>query len=210
MHRKKASLKEIISTFWYAAELADLQTVYIGINFNLYNELVNHDRTQSFSKIKDNFLFYFSEESVIRSTFYLLTAFWTGKLPDLERPPMSRDEFWKFQLAETARRMYQNYEYPENYYSELKAIVEYCKDNGVHISFIIFPTHTDLQKRADDFGLTSDVRRFRKNLNSLGRVYDFDTESPVTKNQKNFKDPFHFTPSVMKELVKIIWAIDAS
>jgi len=199
-----ASLAEIIKTFWFADNLIQLKNVYIGINFNLYNSHVNGDRTQDYEHITQNPLLYVINPTVLEATWYDIKSVLGAKV-NIGVPDMTREYFWKYQLEITASQMYRQYDYPRNYQMQLARIAEHCKDKGINLVFIVFPTHTDLQKRISDFGLQSNYQQFLLNLAKLGTTFNYDFPNTVTKDLRNFKDPFHFQDEIMRLLVKDIW-----
>ena len=64
--------------------------------------------------------------------------------------------------------------------------------------------HIDLQQKANEFNLVSEEIRFRTDLTKLGLIYDFDYPNELTKNSKNFKDPFHINDSIGEIIIKEI------
>jgi len=52
------SLIEIIETFWIANKIQELDEVYIGMNFNLYNDFERRDRVEQAESIMKNIFTY--------------------------------------------------------------------------------------------------------------------------------------------------------
>ncbi len=118
---------------------------------------------------------------------------------------MDKDSFWKYQLSYAEYSFFMNYRYPANYYNELKNIAEYCKANKVNLVFIILPSHVDLQNEVADYILLEAEMRFRNDIMTLGKVYDFEYPNYVTNNRENFRDPFHPNKYVMRLVVDNVW-----
>ena len=200
-----ASLREMISTFWYADSLASLRRVYMGVNFNLYNALVRHDRTQDYRDLEANPLLYFVNWGVLRAA---VTNVWYAcrrSTANIEAPPMSPERFWRYQLEVTARQSYARFRYPEAERRELEAIAKRCRQKGIRLEFIVFPTHRDLEARVADFGLSAEEARFKRDLAAIAPTRDYDVPGPLTAERGNFSDPYHFREGVMLRLVREIW-----
>jgi len=118
---------------------------------------------------------------------------------------MTREEFWRQQLGPYTAATYANYLYPNNYKKDLKAIADFCRNNGIRLAFIIFPTHVELQRRILDFHLEEVNARFRQDLASMATTYDYDYVNEITLPKKNFRDPYHFTDEVRTIVIREIW-----
>lgn len=200
-----ASLAEIVDTFEYAKKITKLSNVYIGVSFNHYN---SHNARNMFSGaelLSRDYKYYLSDRGVAEALFYNLASLLANKDFHIGTPSTDKDTFWKFKLTEGVSYFYQYYEYPTSYYQALKGIADYCKKNNINLVFIIPPTHVELQHRVTDYNLTEAENRFKKDLASLGKVYDFDYVNEITKNRDNFTDPFHFDDYVMELVVNDVW-----
>ena len=200
-----ASLPDIINTFHYAKRTIKLSNVYIGLNFNLYNSYNESNRFAAAELISNDLKYYIFDKDVIKTTYYNLATFYSNKDFHIGSPSLDKDSFWKSQLVTAVPIFYKHYKYPNNYYNKLKDISDYCKINNINLTFIIPPTHIDLQKRVADFGLLEEEKNFKKDLRSLGKVYDFDYPNDWTNNRENFNDPFHLTKAMMEKFVDEIW-----
>lgn len=198
------NLQEIIESFWYIAEYGKLQQVYIGINFNLYNAVNKRSLVSKSTKLIESPISYAFSRYSIKSLAYITTALILNKNIDLEKPPMNKKEFWKYQLNVSAKLHYEHYIYPDFYFSELKRISAYCIKNNIELTFFIPPTHLDLQTRIKDFDLENEEIIFKSNLATIGKVYDFDFPNDITTNDENFGDPYHFNDSIARIISKEI------
>src|SRR5262249_14408712 len=162
------------ATFWYADSVTALRHVVMGVNFNVYNGLVRHDRTQDYRDLEANPLLYFVNWGVLRAAALNLWSAGRGGAGNIEAPPMSRERFWRYQLEVTARQSYARYRYPEEERRDLEAIARRCRARGIRLEFVVFPTHRDLQARVRDFGLEGEEARFKRDLAGIAPTRDYD------------------------------------
>jgi hypothetical protein len=156
------------------------------------NEL--RQRTKVYPAMLSNPLLYFVDRTVVRSAVLALESELSGADPQIGRPRMDRDAFWQAQLGTELRWTLRNYRYPEKSTKELAAIAAYCRDHGIRLHFIIFPTHVDVHRVIHQFGLDEHADRFKRDIAACGPTFDYDYENPLTENKDNFKDPLHFGP----------------
>jgi hypothetical protein len=196
------TLPEIIETFNSISNSPGLKEVYIGINFNLYNDYNSMDRVSEASELMNSPISYIFSKYCIKSTFYILYSLCTGDIINIEKPPFNKDEFWDYQLASSADNFYRSYQYPQHSYDSLKNIVQQCKDRAIRLIFFIPPTHADLQDQVSVYNLEREQIKFKTDLRDLGLVYDFDQPNERTENRMNFNDPFHSNDSIGEIIVK--------
>jgi hypothetical protein len=195
------TLQEIIDTFWVANDIGTLKEVYIGINFNLYNKNNNRNRIREAVKIKDSYVKYIFNKYSFKSTLLIINALVTKTSHDdinYEKTPLSKKEFWKYQLTKTAADFYKDYEYPDNYFNDLKRISTHCVNNNIKLIIFIPPTHVDLQNMIELYQLSNMNKKFRTDLSLIADLYDFDYPNNYTRDRNNFSDPFHFNDSIKK------------
>jgi hypothetical protein len=198
------TLIDMIETFWYANDLTRLEEVYMGINFNLYNNYeTNNNVKQAESIMKDFFSYSFSKITFITSLNAIKKQFFVKDL-QIGNPDMDRSGFWNYVLDVTGRRFYQKYKHPDKYRDDLIRISEYCKANKIKLIFFIPPNHVEWQKRVTDFELEEEYKTFLKDILSLGTVYNLDVANDFTGNKDNFYDPMHILNDSI--LIQTIWA----
>lgn len=198
------TIKEAADTFWFAAQSLKLRKVYIGINLIHYNDAAFEQRTETFRRIEQSPATYFFDRTVLQSALYSTYSELTQTDPAIGVPRISRERGWRETLGSNAR-VYRDFIYPAKYRQELMKIVQYCKENGIEVYFLILPSHVDLQRLANDFKLEKAGEQIRQELSAMAPVYDFDYENELTTNKENFKDPIHFTDQVGDLLVYEIW-----
>lgn len=198
------TLAEIIDTFWYITKKHKIKKVYIGINFNLFNDKIDNNRVTEATALRESIPSYMFSKYTFRATHLILQSLLRKETIAIEKPKMSREEFWNFQLTSSASYYYNEYVHPDFYIRRLTKIADYCKKNNIELQFIIPPTHIDLQNRITDFNLVEEVNIFRNTLNQLGKTYDFDYPNELTNKKTNFLDPFHFNDSIAAIIMKEI------
>lgn len=188
-----ASLQEVVETFWWATKEAELDTVLIGINLNLYNKYNKKFWVQETIERRKNFFSYAFNRYTFEAEWLALEVFMEGEDVLAYKPPSrTKEEFWRYTVNSVGSKFYENFAYPDEYYAQLKEISEYCRKNDIALIFWVPPTHLDFQKRKEDFGLAQMDARFRQDLSTLGEVYDFDYPSEITENFDDYRDPMHF------------------
>ncbi len=198
------TLPEILHTFWYATGKADLKEVFIGINFGLYNGKEKKNHCIAAEHVLNNKALYFINQSVINSSFLIIKNVLTGS-KRVVGTPGDREKFWKQQLTTAANVVYKDYTYPAEFYQELKKVSTYCKNKGIQLSFVILPTHIDLQNQIIASNRKDELERFIQDMYSLGTVYNFHKESELTVDKELYGDPFHFKAKVREEVIKYIF-----
>ncbi len=91
------------------------------------------------------------------------------------------------------------------YRQQLEELSVLCRERGINLVFIIFPSHMDLQDKIVQYGLTEANKTFRKDLARFGLVYDFAWENEVTRNRELFKDPYHFDHQIEESIIRTVW-----
>lgn len=199
-------LNEAVDLFWFANQRKRIARVVFGINFNQYNEYAFADRVHSVEAVIHNPLLYVFDRSVAQASYYVTKAAITGHPAFSSVPPMTRDEFWDYIVTVRAREHYGRYRHPDGVYRRMCDMVKFAKRQGTDITFVIVPHHVDLQRRVQDFGLTEEAARFRRDLNGLGvRVFDYDYPNAVTADKANFRDPLHCNAAVAKTIVNEVF-----
>jgi hypothetical protein len=200
-----SSFREIADAFWFAAERTELKRAYIGLNFLLFNESFRKDRTSTARAMIGNPLLYFCNYTVVKPTAYMMYTLGSGA-PDLGRPNMTKEEFWRHVLfKETVPGYLNKYVYPTSYVEELRRMADYARGRGIDLRFVVPPTHVDLQKRVAEMGFAVEEAKFKAQLRALAPTYDFEYPNPLTGDTANFKDPMHYTPEVGLRLISEIW-----
>lgn len=194
------TLPEVIETLRWVIDQKKVKEIYMGINFNLYNEKNSMNLVPEALELQESTLSYLTSKYCFRAALLYGKARVTGDNITTE-PPFSKEEFWEYQLNSSANNFYRAYSYPKKYFQDLKELTTLCSKNGIQVLFFIPPTHTDLQRKIAGFNLTQQAGQFKEDLRSIGKVYDFDYENEMTLNRNNFVDPFHAVDSISRIVV---------
>lgn len=185
------TIPELIDTFRFATQQVKVERVFIGVSFINLNAFQNRNRFRESQSILANPLLYLINRNVLRAAYYAVLAQWSGEAAEVEAPRAGRDEFWKHQLGTAIVSHYGNFKYSREFMESLRELAQYCDANGIALTFLIPPTHVDLQAKIAEFGLTADAEEFNRELRSLGHVIDMDFPNDFTRDRENFLDPFH-------------------
>lgn len=198
-----ATLIEIIDTFWFVSTHA-VDEVVLCINFDRFNDWQRSQGVHEAVNIINNPLINYIQPQTCKAVGSLLAQYLFNSATVSQEPPMTRDVFWQYQIDEIDNG-YQRYIFPAYASRQLSLIADYCKQHNIALSFIIFPTHSDLQERIDHAQLRSEERHFKDFLVSLAPVHDFDIVNDFTQNKSNFDDPKHVSYAAMDYLVSSVW-----
>ena len=197
------TLRESIATFWYVARTENLKKVYFGVSFIGYNAFPRN-RVDEADEIIQHPLTYFVNFDVLETSLYdVMEQFFHRKTKF--GPNVSRDAFWRNQLADLAAR-YRSNTYPAQLEEELKRIAGYCKAHQISLVFVIPPQHTDAQKRIHDLGVEDQYSRFKRDLASIAPTYDYVIDSDITRERDNYADPFHLAEPVASRVTRDLWS----
>ncbi len=198
------SLVDVIKIFWEIAKKKIAEKVYIGVSIETYSGTLLKDRATTSINIKNSLIFYLLNRYTFESTLLIAKAKLFNEHIDIDKPPFSRNDFWKYQL-QNENRYLKNYSYPKNYHDQLKKISEYCIENNIKLFFFISPTHIDLQNKIDEFNMRKEYEVFRNDITSFGDLYDFNFPNELSRNKSNFSDPYHTTDSISSIVAKEIF-----
>lgn len=199
------TLYEAIDTFWYAASIVKLKNVYIGINFNTYNKMYGLTLVPEAIDIARRPLTYYASPFIAKISLYNIIYHVSGVNLASEHPPMSKEAFWAQRLGEATDHYYGTYIYPQDAVDELRKIKQYSIDNGIALTFVIFPTHVELQRKVEEYGLEQEYVRYKSDLASIAPTIDFDYPNAWTEDRQLFIDPYHTDSELMPALIDEIW-----
>ncbi|OIP92700.1 MAG: hypothetical protein AUK55_09095 [Syntrophobacteraceae bacterium CG2_30_61_12] len=201
--------------FWFANQLVELRNVVIGVSFYAYHQTMERDYLSEPTAVLHNPLYYFTRGWVRKSFLQVLKA-WT--LPLLQAatkqvaaaPPgqtvaaTASAQDWQ-KIIDTYTGHYSNYAYPEHAYNQLREIADYCRRKGIRLTLVVFPTHLDLQDRVRRFHLEAHRDRFLRDMAGLATVYDFNYDNDLTRDRRNFHDPFHPNQDTLAQVIREVW-----
>jgi hypothetical protein len=199
-------INEITDLFWLANRYHKLENVYVGVNFSMFNAYAYADRVTAVRTILDNPFRYVFNLNTAQALFYVVESAATDKPAVSSVPPMTRDEFWEYMIKVRGTDWYGKYQFPDTAYDQMKKMVEYCRANGVNLTFIIVPHHVEFQNRVWDYHLSRDKARFLKAMLDLdARVIDYDYINDITLRKSNFTDPVHYNEAIGKLIANEVW-----
>lgn len=199
---------EIVDTFWYAANHVKLKRVYIGVNFNIYNASNRLDLVPEAERTLAQPLTYYFSLYTTKISLYNLCYKVLGINMVSETPTMEKSVFWKEQLGKTTKNFYGRYIYPEDLCIKFEQIRDYCREHDIELVFIIPPTHVDLQNEVASYGLTQEYARYKSDLHSFGKVFDFDVDTSDNRDYDLYRDPYHAGKEIKEKVIHTVWSGD--
>jgi len=163
-HSNAAKLNELIDMFWYADSISKLEQVYIGLNFNQFNEFAYSNRVESCANIIKNPFSYIFNRSVAEACF----IYHGLKNLDEKSPNMTQEEFWNYNIQEKSKHYYGKYQFPHQSFDELEKIAMHCKSRNIKLTFIIVPHYIEMQEKVTEFHLEKAFEAFQTKISSIG------------------------------------------
>ncbi|MFM1998573.1 MAG: hypothetical protein RL204_520 [Bacteroidota bacterium] len=197
LHSNAAKLNEIIDLFWFAARTSDLKHVYLGLNFNQFNEFAYSNRVEASQNMLDNPLGYVFNRSVAEACF----IYYGLKELQTENQNMTADEFWKYNIETKSEHYYSRYQFPEESFSRLKEISEYCNSHNIELTFILVPHHIEMQAKVKEYNLENSMHEFKSKISELAETIDYDYDCSLNRDKSNFGDPIHYKPNIGKLII---------
>ncbi|MGB5007791.1 MAG: hypothetical protein WBO39_12710 [Ferruginibacter sp.] len=195
------SLQDVIKIFWDLSSRHKLDTVYLGISIEGYSGTLLKDRVSAALEVKNSAPLYLTSKFTVENTMLILKSKLFKQPVEVQAPPFSREEFWKYELAQEDRYL-NAYSYPRNYYNDLKKISDFCVENKIKLVFFISPTHTEVQEKIAHFKLEKEYEKFREDIKLFGDLYDFNWPNVITRDKNNFLDPLHSIDSVSRIMIR--------
>ncbi len=201
------TLYEAIDAFWLAAATTRLEQVIIGIPFSIYTEANSMNRFPVARQVSRNFFSYYLSPLVTKASVVNILTATTDRQYVSEKPKMSREEFWEYQLGPGTAQHWGRWAQPNILLARLTEVAGFCAAEDIELVFWIPPTHLDLQNKLPEYGLQASYARYKAELNRLGRVLDYDRPGKLTAAAENFSDPHHFNDKVARQVVADLVAV---
>jgi hypothetical protein len=193
------TLAEAIDTFWFVVEHGQPRQVVIGLPFNLWSDANDHTLVPAARGLVEHPATYYFNLDILRLSLTTLARNALGSTRPDSVPPMSSEEFWRYQLEYNARSFYLRWRKPQHLEQRLKEVVRYCDGHAIQLAFIIPPTHVELQEKIAEYGLRGQFSEYMRTLHALGTVIDYDGLAQ-TRDRRFFSDPFHGTPELSRQV----------
>lgn len=207
LHSNAAKLNEIIDLFWFAEDTTTKQThlesVIIGINFNLFNEYAYANRVADVNEMLNNPMIYIFNWNIVETVYLSVKNEFAGVAGNKKK---NKAEFWDYNINTVANNHYSKWKRPEETLNRLKQVGKYCKQNHIQLTLLIVPTHQEFHKKLVDFGLAKEENKFKQEMKQIGRVIDFDFPNAITSCKSCFGDPLHTTDSISNIMVEEIFS----
>lgn len=172
-------------------EYASIDTVLFGINpYEFVSKVTSEPLpvTKSAFKIIDAPYFYFFDRCVYSSTVdFLIKRMKGDKSVDKDTPNMSKDDFWKQQLALGQEHLNKRSN-PAIRDKQLSEICDIADKNNICILVVVPIAHTDLYEMYREYLEVDFIGMLNKHFDV---IYDFYYPNDFTRNKDNFGDPFH-------------------
>ncbi|OQX72526.1 MAG: hypothetical protein B6D61_13625 [Bacteroidetes bacterium 4484_249] len=201
-----ASYETVFETFWFAVEQIKPENVYFQVAFMNYNSNRSYNLFHFASDYFREPYLYFTTKEIFFDSFinFLYSITKNEKLVKHSYEYAGKDGLDK-KSKESLELFFSDYNYPAEYYNELLRITDYCNDNNINLSFIIIPNY----EAVDDYLQKNDLYdmrlKFKEDIKSFGKTYDFNLQNKISKKRDNFSDYFHPTQPVIDEITKEIW-----
>tara|TARA_B100001057_G_scaffold490403_1_gene578593 strand:+ start:3434 stop:4390 length:957 start_codon:yes stop_codon:yes gene_type:complete len=202
-----AKLNEINDLVHFMVSNQSINEIIIGMNFNMFNDFAFSTRADEILKIYEKPLFYIFNFNIFKLSIKILNNH-LFKLDIADsKPTISKDEFWQQHLNTRSKWQYSRFKYPIDYAEKIKELDDYCLENNIKFTVILFPHHYDDIKVLKSYNLIEDKKRFyalMKELNGLVINYDYYHERILNSN--NFDDPVHFNDEIGKIIVDEVFS----
>lgn len=191
----------IIKTFWYICKFLKPERVYIQVGFHNYSSSSVYDLVNDAQNVmKKPYLFftrfYFFGESML-DVYYSIF-----RKPDQKKNSGFDQENWNSVIENQGKSYLSTMKYPSAYYDELGKISEYCRKNNIELAFIIFPDNQDFHDLVSAYSLDDEYNQYKKDIQSLSTVYDFDTQdSEISKDRNNYRDIYHLNINLINSYI---------
>lgn len=208
---------EVVDAFWYLARRQKLERVILCLPFTVYDEANARNGVPDALSLLEHPLAYYLSPMVLRASGALVWKRLTGESLRTGRPDMTEEAFWAHQLGPDVAGSLRFWRAPRRLRDGVAEIVEYARTNDVALVFVMPPSHVDLQRRVDDFGLRTEYERVKTELAGMAPLVDFDREDARTRDRANYRDPFHVneataravTRELAEELRRQGWPVEA-
>ena len=196
------TLVESIASFWHAASLTELRSVYFEVSFLSYNP-DQRNRVIEAEKLLHNRAEYLGNPDALQASYYELLSHFPGGRMKMGTT-MDQSTFWNYRLEIAGNRL-RNLVYPAAEKRELERIADYCQRKHILLFFVITPQHIDAQRLVDKLGVSDNYVRFKNDLSSIAPTIDCDIANPFTADRGNYSDPFHPLERADAVVIDDIW-----
>ena len=199
------TIDEIITTFWEVQSTHKPKEIFIGINFELYNDYNRNNRVVEALEIYNSYVYYVINKYSFKSLGYIIYNLIFSNSFEIGKLTLDKNQYWNQLVLRYENLFYRNYKYPKFHHKKLSEISIYCKNNNIELRFFIPPSHKDIINLTSKNNLESEYNRFVTDLNSFGPVLDLNFLENISISREFFLDPVHLNKDLNKEIVKYIF-----
>ena len=221
-----------LDVFKYAVHFNKIKNVVYAVDFISFNKhrRLNADYIQEREKLK-SFDYFYSYKSYFNLMLMKdsLSLIWKNYHQKIKPSPRYMEDGRRvyqnyiyaqnnntFDLKDNMDRVsqfllsdhgyYEHYEFSDEYMSQFKSIVSYCKKHNIELYVYISPLYKDFISKLYIHDLGSKFESFKIKLAEITPYKDFTRVSSMTMTMNNFWDPLHLkvekTPFIMRDLFK--------
>ncbi|MEQ9235218.1 hypothetical protein [Coleofasciculus sp. E2-BRE-01] len=199
------------------ANQKNIKTVVFGVDFSMFNSSLMNQPTFSEKRLEKSSL---ALEDFLNSTFSLDALFASretvvasladakendnygdnGFMPNRKLAPDETE--WRFNGGiELYFDFHSDYQFSEQYFSDLKKIVELCEEYGVDLKVFISPSHATQWEAIRATGRWQTFEQWKRKLVKIVPVWDFSgynsiTTEVINDTMQNYADNSHYTEKV--------------
>jgi len=198
--------------FWLADSKTDLKNVFIQVGFLNYNKFRNYDVYKLVMPYTKNpfrmfFKAWFSFDSFYALLYKIFPEYRNEVITSEEDNQKMNISRWNEVLDKQGYSVLKKYAYPNNYYTELLKIAEYCRQKDINLRFLVFPNHPDFFKIVSELNLEDERERFKADIHGLANTFDFNFDNAITNNKDLFIDLYHTKQCIIDSITNDIWGI---
>lgn len=217
---------ECFELFWWAAENFEMEKVVFQVSFYKMNGEQTEGRAptiieQAQNPLKFMFNYDYWLKAIAAGKDRLLASLrgenWLEDYAKYEDPrkwmpdvnPAIGEKYRKDLEDYAATAIYpsaENYEILPETYAQFDAVIDYCEQNGIELTFVFPPCSRVLfYNVAEPLGIMPEYERFKNHLIARADVFDMEFLNEFTETDANFFDGLHLTVPNKKLLAEWIF-----
>ena len=224
-----AQLGESIELFWYATEHTKLEKVVLGFSF--YNSggdqgsgriPIIEELAESPIMFTGNLNYWLEAINMLKlkTLNFVGTAFNRPELIEYPEDPTTfayntvtdeRGDRYRKDLEDFAKiieDMCAGYSLEDKTLEQLGAVISYCEENDIELTFVFPPMHDSIFDVVDKLDIEKYREKSKEYISSRAKAIDFEVKNDFSANEDNFYDGFHLQGEQKKWLAESIFKID--
>jgi len=201
-----ASYETVFETFWFVVDQIKPENVYFQVAFMNYNSNRSYSLFPYASDyFNEPYLYFITKEIFFDAIYNLIYSITKNKKIVEHSYEYASVEVQDEISRKSLELFFSSYTYPVKYYNELSRIAGYCYKNDINLTFIILPTYDAVDDYLLENNLSEMRLKFKEDIKSFGKTYDFYKKSELSNNRDNFSDYFHPKQPVVDEITRDVW-----